>query len=370
MEHRTVPEAGPRQRRLAVLTRALSAVLLAALLLSFLGYGTWLEYRETHRPVTVVPEGDGLSSGGDGEVAGELIYENEYPTALGIYEQLFAEIEGITPDGELKIVRTDLSKDPTPGTVYLKNNTDYTIRALDYLSGSEALSPSAPPPATEEMPPLVLIYHTHGTESYAEEGKQSYAKSKLPRSRDITKNVVAVGKVLAETLRRNGVPTLHLETMFDAGSYTNSYTYSRDAVLAYMKEYPSLLYAFDVHRDALISTAYAYKTVTYDGSTPVAQAMLVVGTDSAGADHPHWGQNLSFAVDLQYQMTHRLSNLMRPICIKNPSYNQQHTGLGCLIEIGTCVNTLAEAKATAEILGEKLAAVILDRQVKNGATAG
>ena len=83
--------------------------------------------------------------------------------------------------------------------------------------------------------------------------------------------------------------------------------------------------------------------------------MLVVGTDAAGADHPNWKENLSFAVDTQYLLTKRLENIVRPICIKKSSYNQQYSAGGVLIEVGTCVNTLSEAKAAAIILGEVLA---------------
>jgi len=364
MTHAPPAAGGRRYRRFQKISRILSCSLLSAIILSFLGYGSVahrIEQESAPSPAPPAPTPDELLSSSDEltEEYRDFLYENEYPMALGVYDQLFAEEDGSVPDGELKIVKTDLSKNPSLGTIYLKNNTDYTIKALDYLTADTLTLPTASQPAEEDAPPVVLIYHTHGTEAYAEEGVTSYAKKDLPRSRDITKNVVAVGKVLADTLNACGIPTLHIETMFDSKSYTNSYTYSRQAIQEYREQYPSIQYAFDIHRDALVSSTYVYKTLTYDGSTPVAQVMLVVGTDSAGAQHPNWRNNLAFAVDAQYLLTKRLSNLARPICIKNPSYNQQHTGLGCLIEIGTCVNTLAEAKASAKILGETLAGLIL-----------
>jgi len=364
MTHDPPVHGGRRYRRFQKISRILSSSLLSVIVLSFLGYGSVAHHFEQEKPSLpdlLIPTPDELLSSSD-ELNGEyreFLYENEYPMALGVYDQLFAEEDGSIPDGELKIVKTDLSKNPSLGTIYLKNNTDYTVKALDYLSVDTMTIPTVSTPAEPDAPPVVLIYHTHGTEAYAAEGVTSYAKKDLPRSRDITKNVVAVGKVLADTLSACGVPTLHVETMFDSKSYTNSYTYSREAVEEYRKQYPSIQYAFDIHRDALVSSTYVYKTLTYDGNTPVAQVMLVVGTDSAGAQHPHWRNNLAFAVDAQFLLTKRLSHLVRPICIKNPSYNQQHTGLGCLIEIGTCVNTLAEAKASAKILGETLAGLIL-----------
>lgn len=285
--------------------------------------------------------------------------ENEYPTALDVYDGIFSAEEAPTVSGELKIISTDLSRNPSSGTVYVKNNTDYSITPSDYLSADSLTIASSASPTENDANPLVLIYHTHGTEGYAEDGKGSYASNNLPRSRDITENVVAVGAVLANSLIENGVPTIHCETMHDAVyGYNNSYTASRKAVAEYLERYPSIKYVFDVHRDALVNSKSVYKVLTYDESTPAAQIMLVVGTDSAGALHPNWRENLSFAVNAQYLLTKRLENLMRPICIKRSSFNQQLCTGALLIEIGTCANTLAEAKNSAEILGETLAALI------------
>lgn len=281
-----------------------------------------------------------------------------YPFALSLYDLLFTSEEVSIPSGELKIVSTDLSKNPASGTVFLKNNTDYSLSVSDFLSADSSL-PTTVLPSDESDEPLVLIYHTHGTEAYAEEGRVSYKESELPRSDDTENNVVAVGKVLADTLNANGIPTIHCEIMHDAnGEYYNSYSNSARTVKEYLEAYPSIRYIFDVHRDALTSDTVAYKTLTYDGSTPVAQIMLVVGTDNAGANHPDWRENLSFAVNTQYYLTQRLNHLVRPISVKRSSFNQQYADIAMLIEVGTCVNTLAEAKASAVILGETLAGMI------------
>ena len=86
--------------------------------------------------------------------------------------------------------------------------------------------------------------------------------------------------------------------------------------------------------------------------------MLVVGTDSAGASHPGWRKNLSFAVDAQYLLTKRLENLMRPICIKKSSYNQQLSPGALLIEVGTCANTFMIITVT--LLRKKMLAVFAE----------
>ena len=308
--------------------------------------------------MTEAPSKDELMSGAD-EVIPEyrdLMMNNEYPLGLGIYDKLFTSDTPPAPDGQLQIVPTDLSKNALPEQVQIKNNTHYSLSASSLLTvlgkeldGSRTYDPSQP---------LVLIYHTHGTEGYAEEGKTSYSPSALPRSRDVSKNVVAVGAALSKILNENGIPTLHCPVMHDDGSYNTAYSNSARSVKEYLKKYPSIKYAFDVHRDALVSATSVYKTVTYDESTPVAQLMFVVGTNEAGADHDSWRRCLSFAVNVQYLLACRLNNLVRPISVKQSSYNQQYPYVGALIEVGTCANTLKEALSSAEILGRVLSVAL------------
>ncbi len=288
----------------------------------------------------------------------DIIFEREYPLGLGIYDTIFADDNTTVPKGELKITDTDLSKNPMPDQIYFKNKTKYNIAISDFLTASGA-SLEASKNEYNMSEPLVLIYHTHGTEGYAEEGKASYSATNLPRSTDITKNVVAVGKYLAEILNANGIPTVHDEKMHDNGSYNTAYTNSAKSVKEYLKKYPSIKYTFDIHRDALVGETVVYKTLTYDESTPTAQLMFVVGTDEAGADHDGWRRNLSFAVNAQHFLISRLNNIARPMSIRRSAYNQHYAHIGALIEVGTCVNTLAEAKKATEILGEVLSGMIL-----------
>lgn len=302
---------------------------------------------------------DELDSGADElpEQYRDIIYHAEYPLGLGIYDTLFSDSTPPAPDGELKIVSTDLSQNPTPDKVLIKNNSTYDISYKDFLTViSNDLKINDLPTSDE---PLVLIYHTHGTEGYAKEGKTSYSPSSLPRSTDIKENVVAVGEALCKYLNDNGIPSIHCTTMFDEKSYNSAYSNSGKALREYLKKYPSIKYAFDIHRDALLNDTTVYKTLTYDESTPVAQLMFVVGTDNNGADHKSWKRCLSFAVNAQSLLTERLNNIVRPISIKKSSYNQQYPYIGMLIEVGTCANTLNEALNSVSILGQILRQMIL-----------
>ena len=91
---------------------------------------------------------------------------------------------------------------------------------------------------------------------------------------------------------------------------------------------------------------------------PVAQVMLVAGTNEKGADHPNWEQNLALAVRLQTVLNRRYADLARPISLRGASYNQNYTNGSLLIEIGSTGNTLEEAKASAALTAQALSDII------------
>lgn len=349
-----------RQHLIQALFRSGAALLLCSVILGILIYAAVTEPPRSVQlqssPSVIPPSTDRLKlpSGLC------LIPAEEDPLALTVYDGIFAAPDGITTEGELRIAATDLSQSPSLGEVLIKNTSGYSLNVYDFLTATEPSLPVSASPADPDEPPLVLIYHSHGTESYAAEGYASYPSSGSPRSEDTEKNVVAVGRVLAETLNAYGIPTLHCEIMHDSGGqYNHAYENSRKTLQSYLEQYPSIRYAFDLHRDALMNETVAYKTVTYDESKPLAQLMFVVGTDSGGASHPDWRRSFSFAVNAQHLLTCRQSNLMRPLSLRGSAFNQQYPEIGLLIEVGTCVNTLAEAKASARVLGEILAGMIV-----------
>ncbi|MDD4422589.1 MAG: stage II sporulation protein P, partial [Eubacteriales bacterium] len=89
-----------------------------------------------------------------------------------------------------------------------------------------------------------------------------------------------------------------------------------------------------------------------------AQAMLVMETNQGGANHPIWEQNLTVAVALQNIINNDYPTLMRPICLRSASFNQQLTTGSMLLEIGSCGNTLEEAKYTAELIASAITKMI------------
>lgn len=207
--------------------------------------------------------------------------------------------------------------------------------------------------------PLVLVLHTHATECYSRENSTYYDETVVTRSNDSTLNMIAVGKVLTDTLENNGIHTLHCEIMHDAESYSGAYSLAADTIKEYLELYPSIRYVLDLHRDAVMyeSGAKARPVTEADGK-PAAQMMVLVGTDAGGANFPHWEKNLTLALKLTDKLMDDYPGLMRPVALRGASYNEQYTTGSLLIEVGTDGNSLSQAKHSAELLGKALAELI------------
>lgn len=284
-------------------------------------------------PVTDAPETDFTEDlPSSSAITSEELYEFDY-SAIG--------------EGENAIVPIDLSV----SELRLNNETSY----------SPDLQSIAPPTKYEITDqPLALILHTHATEAFSEEGSVSYSESEnVPRSADVEKNVVAVGKVMADVLNDAGIPTLHCEILHDEESYKDSYGRAAETIKKYLEEYPSIKYVFDVHRDSIISSdGTKYRPVTVANGKVSAQVMSVVGTDDKGANHPNWEKNLSLAVALEKELIDENSGIARAINLRGAAFNQQYTSGSLLLEIGSCGNTLSEAKTAGENVAHALAKII------------
>lgn len=208
-----------------------------------------------------------------------------------------------------------------------------------------------------ESAPLVLILHTHGTECYADDMDDPTSYSF--RTDDTARNVVAVGEVYAQTLLDRGISALHCTVMHDRESYITAYSRAAETIRAYLKEYPSIRYVLDIHRDALErSDGSILRPVVAGEAGNAAQVMLVVGTDELGGNHPLWQQNLALALRLQGRLEESCPGITRAVNLRSATFNQQYTSGSLLIETGSTGNTLAEAKKSAEIVANALADLI------------
>ena len=267
-------------------------------------------------------------------------------------EELYAFDYAAVPDGEYPILPVDLSvTDPT----LIKNSTGFTP---DMTAIAAAAQNRPAEQITDE--PLVLIVHTHATECYAPRGAVGYDFTRtLTRTSDVTENVVAVGETLCEALCARGIPTLHDTTLHDRESYLHAYEYSAQTVEEILADHPSVRYVFDLHRDSMIADDYTkFRPVTLYQNSPCAQIMMLVGTTAKGAPDYPWQENLTLAVAISAKLCRDAPGVPRATELAGASYNQQLARYGLLLEIGSCGNSLDEAKTAARAFAAALAGVL------------
>ncbi len=231
-----------------------------------------------------------------------------------------------------------------------------------YIYNNTELSPNISSLASASLPsyyvsdaPLVLVIHTHGTESYMPEGAKYYVDDgEIARSQNTSENMIAVGVEFVRVLEENGIPTLHCTIMHDKESYRDSYSRAAESIKEYLKAYPSIKYVFDLHRDSLMRpTGELVSAVTSINGESCAQVMPVVGSGFVG-----WEANMTFALRLRDKLNREFINLCRPACLRASTYNQNMSPISLLIEIGTSGNTLTEAKNAASLTAKAISEII------------
>lgn len=264
------------------------------------------------------------------------------------------------------IVRSDLS---SPSFVI--NTTNYVVN-VEEARGAEF--PCATKANSQE--PLVLVLHTHATECYFEdrtnlsefaaEGVESYfLESETSfRTSDPQKSVVKVGTVFSEELNRLGIPTLHCTTLHDENDFNSAYINSAETVKQYLKEYPSIQYVIDLHRDSVVRGDSFVKSYTEIEGEATAQVMLVVGTNQNGR-HPNWKKNLVVATSLKDTLDAMYPSLSRALYLRTARFNQEYLPGCMLLEVGSAANTLEEAERAARFAARGFAEMLKTKTEAN-----
>lgn len=207
--------------------------------------------------------------------------------------------------------------------------------------------------------PLVLVVHSHSSESYTATDKNYYLPTDPDRTEDINYNVVRVGKEIVETLKKHGIETVHDTALHDYPSYNGSYKSSLASVESYLKKYPSIKLVLDIHRDAMVQAdGTKLKLVADVQNKKAAQIMLLTGSNQGGLDHPDWRENLKFAIKLQRVINTMYPGLTRPVNFTKERYNTHTTHGSIIVEVGTTGNTLEEALVSAKMVGNAVAEFI------------
>ncbi len=311
-----------------------------------------------------------------GSAVRNLLYGEE---ALGDGIPAFALGSGVSQPPEFEDVNGEFEPEtpipvPTPGeydlpvspsnlcwyeigedaTLNIINRTKFDVNLNSYLKNEFPINGTLP-----EKAPLVLIVHTHGSESYLENGYDFYSPEETFRTEDKNKNVVHIGELLCEKLNSLGIRTIHDTTLYDTIDFNKSYNYSREGIKKALAENPTVRFVIDLHRDSVFdANDNNIKPLTTIDGKDCAQLMLVVGTNQGGSDHPNWRDNLTFATYLQQEMNETYPTLARPINLRAAAFNQGLSTGSVLLEVGSCGNTVEEAENAILLFAEAYASLI------------
>ena len=281
---------------------------------------------------------------------------NPLPSEPPATENIYAYDPSAIPEGMCGIIPMDLSLSEY-GNDYIHDSSvldprPESLEKYDFSVDTDAIFP--------ENAPIVLIVHTHGSEAYTDAGISFYDPSKeVSRSYDTDVNVVSLGRLFAERLNSDGIPTIHVDTMHDASSYSGAYSASAATIVKYLEKYPSIQYVIDIHRDAVVkSTGELVRPIALSDGEKTAQLMCVVGTGENGTKCSNWESNLALAQKFRLLLNDENANLCRPTCLRDSSYNQQYAVNSMLIEIGAAGNTLAEAQNAAILAAKAFSSII------------
>ena len=255
-----------------------------------------------------------------------------------------------------KIISEDYSsKNATSaiGSVYLRNTT----KKSDINFGNFLKKKVFANIDKDKTKPVLLVYHTHASESYQITENEFYSNSLVADS--ATLGIVRAGDALCSKIESYGYEVIHDRTVYDT-SYSGAFERSREKISDILRANPSIQIVIDLHRDSISrKDGSKVKTVAEIDGKKVAQIQLITGCEEGAVkSFPNWEKNLTFALRLQKNISDTYPNAARPLLFCARKYNMDLVPCALNVEIGTDANTLREAVYSAEILGSSIAEII------------
>ncbi len=283
----------------------------------------------------------------DSSKDGKIVETNENKE-----KEVFKTIDSKT-ENEKPLEIYDESKDNTQDaakTVYLANN-----RKEDFFKIVESKTSRSSGPrdlfldaASINENLNLVIYHTHGTESYHPDEGNNY------RSLDEGKNVTGIGNIVAANLEGNGINLTHLQEYNDYPDYNSSYANSNYAVSQILSNSKKNV-LIDIHRDGAEENS-EYEAVLsqvktiYINDRAAATCTLVVGDKNGNYEQVKQTADKLFAIAEEMY-----PGLFRKIIVRPGAYfNQYLSDQSMLIEIGSSLNTLDEVQYSADLVSQVL----------------
>lgn len=195
--------------------------------------------------------------------------------------------------------------------------------------------------------PQILIYHTHGGETYSNSPEGNYHSEDKPNS------TLEIGAMLTQELASRGRAIVHNTTYHDLPDFNSAYTRSLKTIQNMQAKYGSIDIVIDLHRDGRdfnkISKEEFHKqtTTTIDGKD-VAKFLFVVGEKSQNSKRIS-----ELAEDITKFAETKYPGITKPVVRKDYArFNQFTSDNHLLLEVGGNANSIEEAKASIPYIAE------------------
>ncbi len=282
--------------------------------------------------------------------------------ASDIYELIVdAEKKYSNSSNDGKIIEVDYSRQNATSEfngIYLRNTTlNHKVNITDYINKKVCAE-------VNKSQPSVLIYHTHGSETYELLDRGYYTNERSSISNNPEENVIRVGEEICKVLEKNGYKTIHDKTLYDE-EYGGAYDRSYENVKKLLKENTSIQVVLDIHRGTIYQKdGSRIKPVTQIGDRKIAQIQIISGCEDGNVTgFPDWEKNFTFALNLQKKLVDSSPTIARPLNLCSRKYNMDLMPCALQVEIGTDANTLLEAVYSAELLAESLTALLKECEI-------
>lgn len=233
----------------------------------------------------------------------------------------------------------------------VKNITNYEYRNIYY--NKKKVKKNDIPVSSTKKEPIVYIYNTHQSEKYTLNNSEPY---------NIIPTVMTTSYMLKEKLSEYNIESIVEESSVNEvlkknnWKYASSYKVTRTFLEKAKKEYPSLKFYIDVHRDSVKRsiTTKEINNVSY------ARVMFLLGLENE-----NYEKNSKVIEYLNNEIEKKYPGLSRGIYKKkgpgvNGVYNQDFSENCILIEFGGSYNTIDEVYNTVEAIGQILGKYIGD----------
>ncbi len=205
--------------------------------------------------------------------------------------------------------------------------------------------------------PLILIFHTHANELYADSSGKD-------------EGVCGAGEYLKQLLEEKyGIKVLHITEDFDMqnGRMQRNGAYERcePYIERVIRDNPSIKMCIDLHRDGVSDNLRLVKSINGKGYAKImffnglCQKNVDGKAVGVGLENPYLKQNLALSLKMQLALDKNYPGVSRKIYLNAYRYSLHFMGKSLLIELGAQTNTKEEVKNSVEILAELIGEVVL-----------